>query len=81
MGVAKSVSLRARLVAHLSDARRQKCLVWLCANAPPLPEAEQQRLDVLDRSLRAAARRAGFTQPRSTAPAEQAGRKIGRVQP
>ena len=70
---------RTRLIAHLSDGRRQNCFLWLQQNSVPLCEAEVQRLDQLDRVRRKAARQAGHTQPRSSQPSvSTTGATLGR---
>ena len=72
---------RTRLVAHLSDAKRPRCLEWLKTHSTPLDPEEVQRLDASDRAHRAQARKAGCTQPRSTGQAvASTGRRLGRFQ-
>ena len=59
--------VQPRLFAHLTDSRRTKCLEWCMSNAALMESEEIQQLDIIDRDLRSQARRAGHTQPRSTA--------------
>ena len=69
---------RTRISAHITDARRRACYDWLCKHAAPLGDREVEELDVVDRLHRAEARKTGFTQPRSFAPAiRMDGRKTG----
>ena len=72
-------SCRTRLIAHLTDSRRPACIRFARERLVPLADDVVQRLDARDREARKAARRSGYSQPLSAAPARTAaGRNIGR---
>ena len=68
-------STRLRLIAHLTESRvrfgRQPCQKFL-NRFPRLPPEEVSRLDEMDRTARADARRKGKTQPLSSGPLKRA---------
>eukprot|EP00973_Karenia_brevis_P074454 10345847-Karenia_brevis.AAC.1 len=73
-------STRLRLIAHLSDRRRTRCLDHCKNHTSPLPKHLADELGEQDRMYRTAARKAGRTQPLSTGRAVRAnGTQIGRV--
>jgi hypothetical protein len=71
---------RLRLLSHLSDKRRAKCLDWLKQNRPPLSAKRVDVLDEADRASRNEARKAGHTHAIARVSARTAqGKRIGYV--
>jgi len=73
-------STRLRLLAHLTDRRRDYCRGYILANSSPLHASEVQALDHVDRAARRLAHRAGHSHPIAVQSARTAcGKRIGRV--
>jgi hypothetical protein len=73
-------SMRPRLIAHLTDRRRTKCIDFIVQHYSPMDEKFVAELDEADRRLRAQARKSGLTQPKSCSQAvAKDGRRLGRI--
>ena len=73
-------SNRPRLIAHLTDSRRTRCIEWCELHGVKLSSATVKGLDEFDRELRKAARKQGHTAVQSTGQAVRAdGRRLGHL--